>query len=351
MANDIQGGCRVDPTRGTVPDPAAAAVRATATATGGGTGGPSLRPRLGLAQVLVAAALFGLNAAVSKIVLTAGVEPARLTALRCTGAALALLVILGLRDPRRLSVPLRELPALAVLGLTGAALIQWFYFVAIDRLPVGIALLLEFTGPVMVAVYSRLVLGHALHRQVWLAIGLALGGLALVAQVWRNVGLDPVGLTAGLGAATCLATFYLLGKQTVERRDPLSLSFWMFAFAALFWAVVQPWWAFDPSTLAQDAPLLGALDGVELPVWLAAAWIVGLGTLAPYALQVAALRHLSPTTTGVVGMAEPVLAAAVAWVWLHESLNAVQIAGGMAVLVGVGLAQTSTTLRTARSPA
>jgi drug/metabolite transporter (DMT)-like permease len=301
------------------------------------------RPRVGLIQVLAGATLFGVNAAVSKVVLATGVEPARLTALRCTGAAVTLLVILGLRSPGRLSVPLRDLPALAVLGLTGAALIQWLYFVAIERLPIGIALLLEFTGPVLVAVYSRLVLGHHVHRRVWLALGLALGGLGMMAQVWRDVGLDPVGVAAGLGAATCLATFYLLGKQTVERRDPLTLSFWMFAFAALFWAVVQPWWTFDVSTLGQQTPLLGAFDGVEVPVWLALAWIVGLGTLAPYALEVAALRHLSPTTTGVVGMLEPVLAAAVAWLWLKEVLNGVQVAGGLVMLVGVVLAQTATT--------
>ncbi|HEX8803378.1 MAG TPA: EamA family transporter, partial [Acidimicrobiales bacterium] len=265
-------------------------------------GRPGLRPRLGTAQVLAGAVLFALNASVSKVVLEAGVEPARLTALRCTGAALGLLAVLGLTRPSRLRVPVRELPALALLGLTGAALIQWLYFVAIDRLPVGIALLLEFTGPLLVAVYSRVVLGEVLHRRVWLALGVALAGLALVAQVWRDVGLDPVGIAAGFGAAACLATFYLLGKRTVERRDPLTLSFWMFVFASLFWAVAQPWTDFDPGVLARPASLLGALGGASVPVWVALAWVVALGTLAPYALEVAALRHLTPTTTGVVGM-------------------------------------------------
>jgi drug/metabolite transporter (DMT)-like permease len=296
-------------------------------------------PGLGMVQVLLGAALFSISAGVSKVALTAGIEPARLTALRCTGAALGLLLILGLTNPSRLKVSVRELPALAVLGLSGAALIQWLYFVAIDRLPVGIALLLEFTGPVLVALYSRVVLRHCIQRQVWIAMGLALAGLAMVAQVWKNVGLDPVGVAAGLGAATCLATFYLLGKQTVEHRDPMTLSFWMFLFAALFWAVAQPWWNFDPSVLGQDASLLGSLDGFHVPLWLALAWIVGLGTLLPYAFEIAALRHLSPTATGVVGMVEPVLAAGIAWIWLDQVLNGVQLAGGLLVLVGVGLVQ------------
>ncbi len=289
--------------------------------------------------MLGGAVFFAFNASVSRVALSAGLEPARLAALRCTGAALGLLVVLGLTRPSRLRVPLRELPALAVLGLAGAALIQWLYFVAIDRLPVGIALLLEFTGPLMIAVYSRVVLREVLRRQVWLALGLSLGGLALVAQVWKDVGLDLVGVAAGFGAAGCLATFYLLGKQTVERRDPVTLSFWMFSFATVFWAVVQPWTAFDPSILGRSTSLLGALDGTSVPVWVAVAWVVALGTLLPYALEMAALRHLDATTTGAVAMIEPVIAAAVAWLWLQEVLTWPQLAGGAVVLVGVTLVQ------------
>jgi len=105
-------------------------------------------------------------------VLATGLEPARMAALRSTGAALGL-------------------AALALLGMTGAAMIHWLYFSAIDRLPVGIALLLEFTGPVLVALYAHVVPRHAIQRQLWLALGLALGGLALVTRVWTDIGLDP----------------------------------------------------------------------------------------------------------------------------------------------------------------
>ena len=230
---------------------------------------PPLRPAVGYAQVLAGAALFGLGASVSKVALDAGIAPARLTALRCTGAAVVLLLVLLATRPSRLRVAWRELPQLALLGLCGAALIQWLYFVAIDRLPVGIALLLEFTGPLFVAVFAWLVLGHVVSRRVWLALGLALAGLALVAQVWRDAGLDAVGLAAGLGAAVCLAAFYLLSKRALQRHHPMTLSFWMFAFAAVFWAVAQPWWAFDASILGASTSMLGSLGGVLVPVWAA----------------------------------------------------------------------------------
>jgi drug/metabolite transporter (DMT)-like permease len=306
--------------------------------------------RRGQLQVLVGATLFAANASVSKVVLDAGIAPARLTALRCLGSAVVLGLVLAAVQPGRLRVSWRDLPALAVLGLCGAALIQWLYFVAIDRLPVGIALLLEFTGPLLIALYVRVVRRQAVARQVWLALGIALAGLALVAQIWRDAGLDPVGVAAGLGAAACLATFYLLAQHTVERRDPLNLAFWMFAFAAGFWSILQPWWRFDAGVLAERTSLLGRLDGVEAPVWAALAWVVVLGTLAPYALEVAALRHLPATTTGIIGMIEPVVAAAVAWLWLEQVLDGVQLAGGALVLLGVALVQTARSPATAGEP-
>jgi drug/metabolite transporter (DMT)-like permease len=121
-----------------------------------------------------------------------------------------------------------------MLGIAGAAMVQWLYFVAIDRLPVGIALLLEFTAPALVAMYARVVRREQVQARTWLPIGLAFGGLALVAQVWRDSGLDPLGVAAGLGAAACLATYLLVGERTATTRDPASLTFYMFAFGALF---------------------------------------------------------------------------------------------------------------------
>ena len=289
--------------------------------------------------VLAGATFFGVNASVSKVVLSTDLEPARLTTLRCTGAAIGLLLVLKTVRRTSLRIPKAEIPKLIVLGLSGAALLQWLYFVALDRLPAAIALLLEFTAPLMVAVFSAVVLRHHIAKQVWMALGIALLGLALVAQVWTDVGLDVVGVLAALGAAAFLATFHLLGKHMLETKDPLVLSFWMFAISSVFWAIAQPWWEFDPSVLTETTSMLGRLSDFTIPVWLGVLWVIVLGTLVPYALEVAGLRHLPATTTGIVSMIEPVVAAAVAWLWLEEVLNGVQLVGGLLVLTGVGLVQ------------
>lgn len=222
-------------------------------------------------------------------------------------------------------------------------MVQWLYFVAIDRLPVGIALLLEFTAPVLVALYTRVVRREDVRRRTWIAIGLAFSGLALVAQVWRDSGLDPLGIAAGLAAAACLATYFLVGARAAASRDPASLTFYMFAFGALFWAVARPWWSFDSAEFAMTTSLLGVLDELAVPVWMGVAWVIVLGTLAPYSLNLAALRHVPPTIVGAVGMCEPVAAAVVAWAWLGQALRPIQMVGGGVVLAGVALAQQAAT--------
>jgi drug/metabolite transporter (DMT)-like permease len=306
----------------------------TATGVSGASTLPDARPRLGLVQVTTAAVLFGVNASVSKVALEAGVPPRQLAALRCTGVAIGLVVIVAPFAAHRLRVPWRSLPQLAVLGVVGAALIQWLYFVAIDRVPVGIAILLEFTGPVLVAVWARVVLREDVRPAVWLALALSLGGLALDAR------LDAVGLAAAAGAAVCLATFLLLGRHTGGAHDPVAVTFWVFAWAAAFWLVVEPVWRIDGARLTRSAPLLGQLDGVSAPVWVPVVCLIVLGTLVPYALDLAALRHLPAATVGGVGMLEPVVATATAWAWLGQSLGPAQLLGGVVVLAGVGLAQT-----------
>jgi drug/metabolite transporter (DMT)-like permease len=302
----------------------------------------AVSPRRGLFYVVLAAVFFSLNASVSKVALDGGIDPTRLAALRSTGAALVLLLVLLLtRGPAGLRMTRREFPFLLVLGVFGGALVQWLYFTAIDRLPVGIALLLEFTAPAMVALFTWGVLRRRIGRRTWCGIGVALLGLALVAQVWADVGLDLVGVLAGLGAAACLASYYLIGGRLSVHRDSLSLTFWMFGFAAVFWAIVLPWWSFDPAPLRRSTSLLGVFADVEVPVWSAVAWVIVFGTLVAYGLNVAALRHISPTTAGTVGMSEPVGAALVAWVWLGQSLTAVQMVGGGLVLIGVAMADVS----------
>jgi drug/metabolite transporter (DMT)-like permease len=289
-----------------------------------------------------AAALFAVNGTVSKIVLTSsGMTSLRLTELRATGAFLGLAAFLALTAPHLLRVRRSELRLLAFYGVVGFALVQWLYFVAIGRLPIGIGLLLEFTAPVLVALWARVVWHEHVRRRVWLALGLALAGLTLVAEVWHDVRLDTVGIAAGLLASGALATYFLAGEHATARRDALSLTCLSLGVAALFWAVLQPWWNFPFATLGEHVSLEGTFEATTAPVWLLALWMIVLGTIFPFALSLGALHHLPATRVSIVAMVEVVLASIVAWAWLGETLSAAQLAGGGVVLVGIVLAQTA----------
>jgi drug/metabolite transporter (DMT)-like permease len=124
-------------------------------------------------------------------------------------------------------------------------------------------------------------------------------------------------------------------------RDVYSLLAWGFLFAALFWAVVQPWWSFPDDVLARDASLLGRLEDDSLPVWLLIGYIVVLGTVVPFICMITALRHIPATRATVVAMVEPVLAGLVAYVWLGEEISVEQLVGGLMVLAAIVLAQTA----------
>ena len=129
-------------------------------------------------MVAVAATLFGINGAVSKVALTSGLSSLRLTEARSAGACIALTAIALVRAPSSLRVQRRELPRLAIFGIVGVAFVQLFYFLAIHRLPVGIALLIQYIGPVLVAIWARTVGHEHVRRRIWLALALSLAVIA-----------------------------------------------------------------------------------------------------------------------------------------------------------------------------
>ena len=306
-------------------------------------GAPRRQPWLGYLMVLSAAVLFAVNGVVAKVILASGLSSLRLTEVRLTGAAIGLVAALALLRPRTLRVTRKELPFLAVFGIGGLALIQWLYFLAIHRLELGIALLIQYLAPLLVALWARFVVWRPVRRRLWLALALALSGLTLVVQVWRGseTGLNGLGVAASLAAAVAFAAYILMAEHGVTRRDAVSLTAYGFVFGALFFAVIQPWWSFPGHFVTERVSLLGNLEGSHLPIWALMLWMVVLGAIVPFALFVGALRHIPATRASILAMLEPVVATAVAWAWLDESLAAAQIAGGAIVLAGIVLAQTA----------
>jgi drug/metabolite transporter (DMT)-like permease len=304
-------------------------------------GRPDDKTRLGYAMVATAATLFAVNGSVSKVVLGSGLSSLELTQIRNTSAAILFLAFLVVVAPARLRVGRRELAVLVAFGLVGIALVQWLYFVAIENLPVGIALLIEFTAPLFVALFARFVYREHVRRRIWVAVALCLTGLALVVELWSGVELSTVGITAAFGGALALTAYLLMAERERRHRDAASLSFYGFLFAALLWAVVQPLWDFPWGVLDDRVSLQGNLSEHSAPVWLLVGFVVIVGTMITFSLLTGSLRHISATRASIVATLEPVVATVVAWAWLGETFGATQVVGGLVVIAGILVAQSA----------
>lgn len=297
------------------------------------------RSSFGPALALVSALAFGGSGPAAKPLIEAGLEPLHVTWLRVAGAALVLLPLTW----RHRSL-LRERPALlAGFGLLAVAGVQAFYFAALSRIPVGVALLIEYLAPALVLGWVRFVQRRPVARAAAVGVVLAVGGLSCVVEVWSGLRFDAVGLLLALGAACCQVGYFVLsdhgsdGKDGRQPPDPLGvIAFGLVTGALVLTAVARPW--------TMEWAVLGGraeLDGTPVPAFVLLAWIVLVATVAAYLTGVISVRRLSPQIAGVVACLEAVVATVLAWVLLGEHLAAVQIFGGALVLVGAYIAQSS----------
>src|SRR5829696_6696402 len=273
-----------------------------------------------LLRVVLAGACWAFAAVLAKYAFEHGVAPVRLAEARVAVAG----------------------AALAGFGASVAA-VNLTYYLAIDHLPVGVAIALQYTGPAMLLAATALLAargrraGGEVGRLAWVAAGLTLAGAVLVSRALEGLGaLDLPGLAAGLASAVLFAT-YLLTAERAGRKGaaPATTLLWGFLIAVAIWAVAAPWWSWPVAALA-DPKVAAAVRGVGL-----------VGTLVPFALAVGAVRVVSAATAGIAATSEPVFAVGFAWVLLGQRLNLAQLAGAALVVAGVVLAQLASASRAA----
>lgn len=299
-----------------------------------------IRRTVGYLYALCAALLFGTNGSVTKVLLEAGLEPAQLTLFRVAGTAVIAAAVLLVANRTAFIMTGRQLLVLVVIGIVGVAVLQFTYAVALQFLPVGIALLLEFTAVLMVALFAFFFFHEKVRSRLWVAIGLVLAGLAVVAQIWASE-LHPFGVLMAVCAAICLSTYFLVGERAVVKLSAMGVAFWTMLAATVFWLLFSGWWTLDPALFTAQISLSGNLASFELPLFVPLLWNIVLGSFAPFVLSLLALKTLTATAAGIVSSAEVIFAFIVAWLWLGETLGALQIVGAVVVLAGIILAQTA----------
>jgi drug/metabolite transporter (DMT)-like permease len=288
----------------------------------------------GLGLALGSAFAFGGSGVAAKPLIEAGLDPLHVVWLRVAGSALIMLPVAW----RHRDLVLRKPALLVGFGLLAVAGVQACYFAAISRIPVGVALLIEYLAPALVLGWVRFVQRRPVTRAAAVGVVLAVAGLACVVEVWAGVGFDAIGLLLALAAACCQVGYFVLSDQGGDGDDAADalgvIAYGLLVGAAVLTLVARPW--------EMDFSLLGGgadMGGTQVPAALLLGWIVLIATVLAYVTGVISVRKLSPQVAGVVACLEAVIATVLAWVLLREHLSAPQIFGGAVVLVGAFIAQ------------
>jgi drug/metabolite transporter (DMT)-like permease len=288
--------------------------------------------------VISASMGFALGGVAAKVLREADMDAFRLTQIRSTGAGLILLAFAIIKGKDQLRARKEEIKDLILFGIIGVAAVTSFYFFAIKYLFVSVALIIEFTASIWIALYLRFVRKKHISPIMWLGIACAFFGLILVSQIWSGSTLHPLGVAVAFADAFALSYYFITAERLTQTRTSLSLMTWGIGVAAIFWAIILPWWSFPFEYLTDSYSLSGNLSGYNAPGWALMLWIIIIGTVIPYLLTVTGIRELSAGTSSVIGMIEPIFAGVIAWIILNEALSGIQLVGCAVVLFGIYLA-------------
>jgi DME family drug/metabolite transporter len=257
------------------------------------------------------------------------IDPLILSQSRTTFSFIVLMVALVLlRGWKRLRLPVSDFRRMFVLGIFGVAASNYLYYLAIQKTNVATAIILQYTAPILVLLYT---VARGLQKptvQRISAVGLAVTGIALVIGIFGSSGfrLDAVGVIAALGAAFSFAFYNVGGHSILARYDRWTVLLYVIFSASLFWIVVNPPWKIAAAHYSVDQ-------------WLFLLVFSLISVLAPFSLYFAGLQHLEPTRAIVVSCLEPVFSIVIAAVALGEVMRPLQTFGIVLVLVAIVVVQ------------
>lgn len=274
-------------------------------------------------MVIGAASLWGSLGLFGRLAFDHGATPIEVGSVRAALAFLGVLPI-ALARPRRLRVRAADLPLVVGYGAVGVGFFYYIYLVAVERLPLAVAAALLYTAPAFVVAIAWSLRWEPVRLRRLLPLALVVTGAILVTGAFRALAdVDIPGAAAGVAAGVAYALYTVLGKRIRDRYDILTTITWAYGIGALVLAFAVPPW----TVLARHPGATGIL------------LLMGLGpTLLAALLFYAGIRHIDASTASMLATIEPVVAAAIGFAVLGESLPWTTLAGtglilGAAVLL------------------
>ena len=278
---------------------------------------------IGYVLVFASAALAAFNVVCARLIIDTGVEPLQLSATRIYGGGLILLVFLIPVLGRIRRSHLLPIAAFAVIGLVVG---QGTAFIAFKDSDVAIVLVIIFTAPVFVTLYERVHLGARLPTYAYAAIVVAIVGVALAVAGGGVGGITLRGLIFAIVSMIAYGVSVILAARLPTELPPLARTAASMLAAAVAFCVIVPPWTLPFDLLGATASFTGGL-GFSMPLWVAVAFAILIGSVGLFVTWVAGTSLVGAGASSVVGMAEPVLAAAVAWALLGQDLAWAQVVG------------------------
>ena len=273
------------------------------------------------------AALFAAGGNAVKALFGLGFQPLALAQLRIAWAFAFLLISLSVAGRPLFRIRPAELPGLLIFGTLGVAGVQLAYYLAIARLNIAVALLVQYLGLVAITAWERYRRQQAVPVNVWSALALVLVGAFFTVGAYQPslLRLNLPGIGFGLAAAVLLAFYMLRASALLARLNTWTILVYAFGAGTLMWT-------------AYDLVVRPSLPS-QVWVWFAMALVGLFGTLVAHGLFVLALRTIRPSRAGIVATAEPVIAGLIAFLLFRDGLEPLQLLGAAVVVCGIVLVQ------------
>jgi drug/metabolite transporter (DMT)-like permease len=296
--------------------------------------------RIGLLFAVGSAFAFGMSGPLGKSLMEAGWSPTAAVTARLAGGAVAMAVFATLTKRDWLREAIRHWKTVVAYGIVPIAGAQLCYYNAVSHLSVGVALLLEYTSPVLVVGWLWATTRRRPSNLTMAGVALAVAGIMLVLNVFSSAHINLVGVSWGLAAAICAACYFMMSDEVSADGAEGSLNFITLAAAGLIVGAIAVALlgvsGLMPMTFtANDTVVAGMTTPWAVPV-IALALVP---TAIAYTLGIMGIARLRPRFASLVGLAEVMFAVLAAWALLGEALTPIQAVGGAVVLAGLVLAR------------
>jgi len=294
--------------------------------------------RLGLLLAVGSAFSFASSGPFAKSLMEAGWSPTAAVTARLAGGALLMVIFATVVQPDWFREALQHAKTVVAYGLIPIAGAQLCYYNAVAHLSVGVALLLEYTAPILVVGWMWATTRRRPSSLTLTGVALAIAGIMLVLNVFSGAHINVIGVGWALAAAVCAACYFMMSDAVDADGDGLNsvtlatagLIVGTAAVAALGATGVMPL-----TFTTNDAVVAGWTTSWVVPV-------IALGlipTAIAYTLGIMGISRLRPRFASLVGLSEVMFAVLAAWVLLGEAITPIQAIGGAVVLVGLALAR------------